>query len=358
MNIKDMIEADGVKLSRIGRTYRGRCPFHEGKTETSLLVDTDAGKFHCFGCDKHGDAIDWLRERRGMSFIEACQYLGREPESQTKAPRPTPWKWEPRETKTPADVWQEKAGASLDKARRTLWTEAGTEARSFLQDRGLTDETIRGASLGWNPSDLYLDREAWGLEPSLKEDGTERRLWIPAGLVITLMDNGRVLRLRVRRTEGEPRYVLIPGSDTRPMAWSIERGAAIIVESELDGILLNQEAGDLAAVVSLGTATGKPDGPTHDALKEMQLILVSLDSDEAGAKAAWSFWPETYGIKAKRWPCVKGKDPSEAKQNGLDLRAWVVTGIFGTLERFERFCIQTVEGGLSDREALKGLNQC
>jgi len=38
--------------------------------------------------------------------------------------------------------------------------------------------------------------------------------------------------------------------------------------------------------------------------------------------------------------------------NGLDLRAWVIAGLFGNEERFERFCIQTIDGGLSDREAL------
>jgi len=83
------------------------------------------------------------------------------------------------------------------------------------------------------------------------------------------------------------------------------------------------------------------------------VILVSLDSDDAGAKAAWAFWPATYGKRAKRWPCVGGKDPSEARAGGLDLRIWITTGIFTTVERFERFCIQTIDGGLMDRETLK-----
>lgn len=357
MTLRKLVEEDGTELTRHGKTYRGRCPFHSGKTETSLLVDDETGKFHCFGCDRHGDVIDWLRERRGMTFLEACEYLGKEPAPMTRASRPAPPKWEPKEATTPAAPWQGKAMAFLDKAQQTLWTEAGTEARAFLHNRGLQDETIRAAGLGWNHSDLYLDRQSWGLPESLKEDGRARHLWIPAGLAIPLMNEGRVARLRIRRTEGEPRYVLISGSDTRPMIWGLpERAAAVIVESELDGILLNQEAGDLAGVVSLGTATAKPDGITHKALMEMETILVSLDTDEAGAKASWKFWPETYGAKAKRWPVIKGKDHSEARQNGLDLRAWIITGIFGTFERFERFCIQTVDGGLSDREALKGLD--
>ena len=130
------------------------------------------------------------------------------------------------------------------------------------------------------------------------------------------------------------------------MAWT---------ESELDALLLAQEAGDLAAVVSLGTATAKPDTATHEALKAAAVILVSLDTDTAGAKASWAFWPDTYGKRAKRWPSIMGKDASDAKVNGLDVRAWVVAGLFGTEERFERFAIMTVDGGMSDAEAMEAM---
>jgi len=379
MNLKELIEADGVRLVRVGRTFRGRCPFHDGKTETSLLVDDEAGKFHCFGCDRHGDAIEWLRERRGMTFMEACAFLDREPEPRASRTRPIRPQWKPREAKTPEDAWQEKARAFLDKARRTLWTETGTGARAFLHGRGLQDKTIRAAGLGLNPSDLFLDRKSWGLEPTQKEDGTEKRLWVPAGLVIPFIEEGKVKRLRIRRDESGDgsRYIVISGSSSAPMTWNLEGGAAVIVESELDGILLNQEAGDLAGVVALGTATAKPDGPTHDALNKMEVVLISLDSDEAGAKAAWSFWPETYGTKAKRWPVPIGKDPSDAKKEGLDIRAWVLAGLPDGLEmegatnciepfpaewlkRFdetilERLAIMTVDGKLSDCEALNYL---
>lgn len=362
MNLLSLIGSDGGTLRKVASTHGGEwagpCPFCGGKDRFRVWPEEKGGKWWCRGCDRHGDAIQWLRDFRGLSFLEACAFLGREPEPRGSAARPAPWQWEPRETTTPGDPWQEKALAFLEKARRTLWSDAGTGARAFLHGRGLTDETIRAAGLGWNPKDLFIDRESWGLEPSLKENGTARRLWIPAGLVIPVMDEGKVARLRIRRPEGEPRYYFVPGSDTRPMAWGLARPAAVILESELDGILLNQESGDLAGVVSLGTATAKPDRITHDALAKMEVILIALDSDDAGARASWNFWPDTYGKRAKRWPIPQGKDPAEGRGNGLDLREWTIAGIFGTIERFERFCIQTVDGGLSDREALKELNKC
>ena len=37
---------------------------------------------------------------------------------------------------------------------------------------------------------------------------------------------------------------------------------------------------------------------------------------------------------------------------GLDVRAWLIAGLFRNEAAFERFAIQTMDGGLSDAEAL------
>lgn len=355
-NIVSLIESDGVKLKKYGATYRGRCPFHNGITETSLLVDADAGKFHCFGCDTHGDAIQWLKERRGLSFKDACLFLGRDPGPRKEQARPAAW--EPKEAKPPGALWQAKAKTFLDKAVETLWTPQGDTMRAWLHDKkGLNDATIKEASLGLSLADTFEPREAWGLDQSIKDDGTEKKHWIPAGLVIPLIIDGAVHRLRIRRDDpGDgPRYVIISGSGTAPLTLNQDGGAAVIVESELDALLLSQEAGDFVFLVAMGTATARPDIQTHALLKDAPIILISLDTDEAGVKASWKFWSETYGKKARRWPTIKGKDASEARLNGLDLRAWVLAGIFNTDAKLERFCIQTVDGGLSDRDAIEAM---
>jgi len=213
--------------------------------------------------------------------------------------------------------------------------------------------------LGLNLADKSEPRATWGLDLQNKEDGTEKKQWLPAGLVIPWVVNGDVQRLRFRRSDpGDgARYVTASGSSMAPAAWNLERGAAVIVESELDGLLLSQEAGDLCAIMALGSATNKANKESHELLRAMPIILISLDTDAAGAKAAWKFWPDTYGTKARRWPTVKGKDASEARLNGLDLRTWIIAGLFGNEERFERFCIQTIDGRLSDIEAISNLFQ-
>jgi hypothetical protein len=102
--------------------------------------------------------------------------------------------------------------------------------------------------------------------------------------------------------------------------------AWVVVESELDGLLLHQEAGDLAGVISMGNAQTRPDAETDQALKAADLLLIALDSDAAGAKEAWGFWKRTHP-NAKRWPIPNAKDPTEAKIAGLDLRSWVRAGL-------------------------------
>ena len=197
-------------------------------------------------------------------------------------------------------------------------------------ERGLTEETIRTARLGINVDDFFRPRPAWGLAAEINPDtGRPKKLWIPAGLVIPCLENGKPVRLRVRRfSPGEGgRYIIVPGSDPRPMSWGLEKPYFCIVESELDGILLNQVGGDMTGVIALGSAQAKPDALVDEGLNRAACILVCLDFDDAGTTASWRFWAMQYPVAFKRWPCPLGKDPGEAYKAGLDLRAWLNIGI-------------------------------
>lgn len=48
----DMLARKGIYLR--GSRGRVKCPFHDGKTDTSLSIDTDKGVFYCFGCGVKG----------------------------------------------------------------------------------------------------------------------------------------------------------------------------------------------------------------------------------------------------------------------------------------------------------------
>lgn len=63
-----------VKLTRHGREFRGLCPFHKEKTP-SFKVENERRAYKCFGCGAGGDAIKWICETEGLTFVEAVKKL-------------------------------------------------------------------------------------------------------------------------------------------------------------------------------------------------------------------------------------------------------------------------------------------
>lgn len=61
-----------VTLTEEGRSLRGTCP---GCGEQSFHVIPKARVYHCFGCGQGGDAIGWVRWRRGVDFAAAVDLL-------------------------------------------------------------------------------------------------------------------------------------------------------------------------------------------------------------------------------------------------------------------------------------------
>lgn len=65
-----------MELRPSGGNLVGLCPFHEDHFP-SFTVYPNTGKFHCYGCGKHGDVINFLREKEGMNFNQALDALDR-----------------------------------------------------------------------------------------------------------------------------------------------------------------------------------------------------------------------------------------------------------------------------------------
>lgn len=71
--IEDVV-GEFVTLKRTGSTLKACCPFHDEKTP-SFVVSPAKGIFKCFGCSKGGDAITFLREHKGMTYVDALRWL-------------------------------------------------------------------------------------------------------------------------------------------------------------------------------------------------------------------------------------------------------------------------------------------
>ncbi len=332
MSLLDLLKEDNIypkrKASTNGGEYASICPNCGGKDRFIFWPNHPEGEsFWCRRCGMGGTAVHYLIHVRNMSYEAAYKYLGISPSHQNR--KYTEHRWEPQPPQEPpSELWQKQAGAILSWSQGILWDGVYVKIREWLlNERGLTEETVKQAGLGWIPQDHYADRESWGLPESLNEQGKNTKLWLPAGLVIPCFHDNQLHRIRIRRhvpSDGM-KYYIVPGSSMTPMTLGNDN-VFILVESELDTILLHQEAGDLATIIALGSSEIKPDSMLYERMKGADNILISLDSDKAGANSSWKFWMEHFP-QATRWPVIKGKDPTEAYLNGLNLRKWILTGI-------------------------------
>jgi len=75
----DIVEVIGkhTELKRSGASYKGLCPIHGEKTP-SFMVSPAKNIWKCFGCGRGGNVIDFIIEKKGLSFIEAVKDLAAE----------------------------------------------------------------------------------------------------------------------------------------------------------------------------------------------------------------------------------------------------------------------------------------
>ncbi|CAL4326122.1 DNA primase [Buchnera aphidicola] len=72
-NIVELINTR-IHLKKYGKNYQANCPFHHDKTP-SFTVSDEKQFYYCFGCNAHGNAIDFLMKYEHLSFIESIEEL-------------------------------------------------------------------------------------------------------------------------------------------------------------------------------------------------------------------------------------------------------------------------------------------
>ena len=147
----DMVDLIGARtpLRRSGARYVGRCPFHDERTP-SFSVDPVKKVYYCFGCQRGGDHIAFVRETESLDFAAAVETLADRYGVRLEY-----------EQSSPADerrrAEQGRLFRLLDDAAgfysRYLWESAeAAPARTYLEERGITEATARDHRLGFAPS--------------------------------------------------------------------------------------------------------------------------------------------------------------------------------------------------------------
>jgi len=334
MNILELLQGDGFNpVHASGGEYHSACPSCGGRDRLSCCPEKvnkngryAGGRYVCRRCGEFGDAVSYLRKFRNIPYPEAFRLLGLQdrPEMPTRDGQhhPKPLKSQPNAK------WQATAEAFATHCASQL--QRNSSVMAWLQsERGLSVETIAAASLGWHEKDRWQTRPSWGLAAETNpKTGKPKRLWLPAGLVIPCFHDGKINRLRIRRSDPGTgsRYIIMSGSSMNPLTFWTSQPDVVVIESELDALLIKQESGDLCGVATMGSAQAKPAGDLHWRLMAAKTVLVALDNDEAGAQAAWRYWRQFPGFK--RWPPIIGKDPTEQQiKAGVSIRSWILAGL-------------------------------
>lgn len=61
------------RLRKSGRSYTCCCPIHDDRTPSFHIYDNNT--WYCFGCNRGGDSIDFVRQLHGFDFRRAVSYL-------------------------------------------------------------------------------------------------------------------------------------------------------------------------------------------------------------------------------------------------------------------------------------------
>jgi len=352
----DIVDLVGryVQLRRSGRNYVGLCPWHDD-TRPSLQVNPERQSFKCWVCDIGGDVFSFVMKMEGVSFPEALAILADragielKPRRPARTGGPTEAGGEPGEfdSATPPAVVSGEDKRALYRAM--AWAETqyhecllgapeAEPARRYLQERGITPESLEKFHLGFSPNEPdWLLRRAGGT-------ASRARVLETIGILARSQDGslydrfrGRVL-FPIRDTQDRPvgfggrvlpdsgstsraKYVNSPetplftksahlyGLDVARAAFRKGR-TALVMEGYTDCIVAHQHGFEHAVAV-LGTALG--DRHVRLLKRFVDRIVLVLDGDEAGQRRANEvlalFVAENVDLRILTLP--EGMDPAD-----------------------------------------------
>ena len=296
--------SDYMSLRKSGANYQGLCPFH-GEKSPSFNVNPARGIFHCFGCGAGGNVVTFVMRMEGMNFPTAVKFLAK------RVGVDIPERPLTRDEKRKVDE-QEQLYTINELAaqfyRRVLKSdEAGAAGRSYLQRRGVDDQTAATyrmgfAPEGWDNLAKHLSRKGVAAEDAEKLGLLRKREGRDGyydtfrnRLLFTISDlHGRAIGFGGRVMDDSlPKYINSPESPIYRKSEVLfgldlakkgmrEQGSAIIVEGYFDHLALYR-AGHTNVVATCGTALTPP----HLKLlrRYAEKVYMLFDGDEAGRKA-------------------------------------------------------------------------
>lgn len=302
-DIVDVISAY-VQLKKRGKSFLGRCPFHQEKTP-SFSVSPEKQMYYCFGCGAGGNVFTFLMQHDRVSFLEAVRMLAERSGIALPADDPAA-----QAQATEHEVLYNACRlAGLFFYDMLTHSPEGKIGLTYFQGRGFSDETIKRFGLGYslNSWDGFLQHAT--------REGVDVAVLERAGLVVKKEDGskyydrfrgramfpiisafGRVIAFGARKLRDDDplaKYVNSPETPIYNKSRTLyglsqakdairEKDFTILVEGYADLITVAQ-AGIRNIVASSGTALTEEQIRLID--RYTKNITLVYDADSAGSKA-------------------------------------------------------------------------
>ena len=337
------LASEHLGLKRVGRRFVGLCPFHTEKSP-SFSINPELGVFHCFGCQKSGDAITFVREVEHLDFPEAVERLA---------------------ARAGITLRYDDASVSQDRKRKQrlhdaigesigfyhqllLSSEGAGNARGYLRSRGYDGDVARRFSLGFAPDGYDA------LSRHLQNKKFSRQDVVDAGLAFVnrtqkLQDQfrgrlmfpiwdarGEPVGFGARTLDGQgPKYKNSPETPIYQksrllygLQWAkgeiVARGEVVICEGYTD-VMAFALAGVPTAVATCGTALADEHFLT---LKNLaRKVTLAYDADAAGQAAADRCyqWEQRFEVQFQVADLPAGRDPADVGRDDPEALVVAVT---------------------------------
>ena len=336
-----------VQLRKVGQRWTGLCPFHPEKTP-SFSVNANDGLWYCFGCQAKGDVITFVRDKEGLDFVGAVEWLAAKCGVTLRYTE----RAEGEGRKRRARLLDHMAAAVAWYHQRLLSGADAGAARSYLRQRGLDGDVVREYQMGWAPDDWDQLCRALRLSPTDAQDTglgfVNRRDRLQdafrARIMFPIFDaqgdpvsfGGRILpgtetpgnQGKYKNTTETPLYhksKVLYGLD-RAKTGIVAGATAVICEGYTDVIGFHR-SGVPIAVATCGTAL------TDEHVKllrrfDARRMVLAFDADGAGRAAAERFyqWEREHDLEVAVADLPPGQDPGDVAQTDPARLAAAVDG--------------------------------
>jgi hypothetical protein len=331
IDLRQWVERDmGRPVSSGGIAWNWKCPFHSERHGAALAVWSDG--WRCFGaCDTSGDLFDWIAKWNNLDlkrdFRQIVQIAGGNVEQPRREfPRQ-------REDHPPSREWQKIAAEICERAAANLWTENGLPGLTWLRLRGLSDEVIRAAQLGYVNNHAHRWHQFNGMLIAANSITIpwwgEHNLWGVRCRRLDPKDYGDRYR-NIRAATDEDIERLGKSHLASALYWAdrVEpRRPVIIVEGEFNALAVWQVAADLVCPVSLGPAGAALHPRWFSHMVTATTLLARFDSDGAGDKGAKRLKTITGSLRFIEMPDSYKDTGDMLKADPDALRTWITSAL-------------------------------